>query len=145
MEVNIMSTSDDEIGNAKLVIIITGYKKMLKIIEEHSGAGGICRLNKKEINAYYGLSYSGTLKKIKFLITYGLLIDHKPGLSCTNKNIVKDTPIGMVLSLFHLLSEHTELHNDYKAQAEILEVPHKDIQVAWGFLSYCFGSKYGEV
>ena len=124
MEVN----SENEIAVAKMSSLIDGHKKLLKIIKEHSDTGGVCRLTKKQITALYGLSYTGTLNKLKFLVTYGLLIDHKPGLSCTNKSIVKDTPIGLVLRLFQLLSEHTDLHNDYKAQAEILDVPYKDIQ-----------------
>lgn len=121
---------------------INRYKRLLEIIVNHQGNDNICRISKKEISDLYGLSYTGTLKKITFLLKYGLIEQVDGGLTRTEKDVIQHTPLSLLLKIMLLVLERPDIYSSFKQQAEILDVPYEDVQSAWGFFGYFFGSKY---
>ncbi|MCM3390251.1 hypothetical protein M3649_19315 [Ureibacillus chungkukjangi] len=131
-------------AGVKIIETINGYERLLNIIENHQDKENICRLSKKEISALYGLSYTGTLKKLKFLVKYKLLKQVDGGLMRTDKDVRNDSPLSLLQEIMLLVSERPEIHSSFKQQAEILDVSFEDVRSAWGFYGYLFGSKYKE-
>ncbi|QZN76209.1 hypothetical protein [Paenibacillus sp. DR312] len=129
-------------GVQKIRDTIAGYEKLLKIIEDNTDKDSICRLTKKEITKLYGLSYTGTCKKLGFLLRYGLLKVINGGYLQTEKNVVQDTPLSLLPKILVLMANKPEVYDSFKQQAELLSVSMEDVQTAWGFYSYFFGSKY---
>lgn len=129
-------------GVQKIRDTIAGYEKLLKIIEDNTDKDNICRLTKKEITKLYGLSYTGTCKKLGFLLRYGLLKVINGGFLRTEKNVVQDTPLSLLPKILVLMANKPEVYDSFKQQAELLSVSIEDVQTAWGFYSYFFGSKY---
>ncbi|MBP1153935.1 MULTISPECIES: hypothetical protein [unclassified Paenibacillus] len=122
----------------KIKATISEYERLLEIIGNEPGT--ICRMPKTEISRLYGKSYTGTLKKLGFLERYGLIEKTTGGYVRTEKIFMRDTPFSLIPRIVLLLSERPELFNSYKQQAEVLSVSLSEIQTAWGFLSYFFGS-----
>lgn len=125
----------------KIVDTIESYYRLLKIIEEHSDEKMVCKLTKKEITALYGLSYTGTCKKLNYLLKYGLLKSVNEGLLRTEKKVYQDTPLSLLPKIILLMLEKPEMYGSFKLQAEQLSVSMDNLQVAWGFYSNFFGSK----
>jgi hypothetical protein len=94
-----------------------------------------------EISRLYGKSYSGTLKKLRFLERYELIEKIVGGYIRTDKTFMKDTPMSLIPKIVHLVWERPEIYNSFKQQAELLSVSMSDVQTAWGFFSYFYGSK----
>jgi hypothetical protein len=127
----------------KIKETIDGYNRLLDIVEKHQGSDGICRLPKKQISSLYGLSYTVSLKKLNFLLKYGLIEEVNGGITRTeNKDVIHHTPLSLLLKIMLLVLERPEVYSSFKQQAEILGVPYEDVQSAWGFHGYFFGSKY---
>ncbi|WP_340392853.1 hypothetical protein [Paenibacillus sp. FSL E2-0190] len=129
-------------GIQKIRDTINSYERLLEIIEKNADGDNICKLMKKEISALYGLSYTGTCKKLKFLLKYGLLESVNGGISRTEKKVVQDTPLSLLPKVLLLMAKEPEVYDSLKQQAELLSVSMEDVQTAWGFYSYFFGSKY---
>lgn len=129
-----METNTEE----KINVTISEYERLLSIIGNDPGT--ICRIPKTEISRLYGKSYTGTLKKLGFLERYGLIEIITGGYVRTEKMLMNDTPMALIPSVLLLIRDRPELLNSYKLQAELLTVSLNDIQTAWGFLSYFFGS-----
>jgi hypothetical protein len=127
----------------KIKETISGYKKLIQILVDHRDEDKVCRVSKKKISEIYGRSYTGTLNKLNYLIRYGLIkkVD-KEGFLITEKRLIEDTPLGLLPRILLLVFEYPEVYSSFKKQAELLSVSMADIQTAWGFHSYFFGSKY---
>lgn len=126
----------------KISETIDGYKRLIDIIISHQDADTVCRLSKKEISTLYGISYTGTLKKINFLLKYGLLEKVNGGLRGTDRDVIQQTPLSLLSKILILVLDNPEIYSSFKKQSELLDVPYEDIQSAWGFYGYFFGSKY---
>lgn len=59
----------------------------------------------------------------------------------TEKMLMQDTPIALIPRIITMVGEQPELFDSFKKQAELLSVPLSEVQTAWGFISYFFGSK----
>lgn len=124
---------------------IDGFERLINIINTHKGSDNICRLSKKEISNFYGLSYTGTLKKINVLLKYGLIIQVPGGFKPTKKDIFTYLPFGALLvKILILVFKKPSVYSSFKEQSEILSVSFEDIQSAWGYYALFFGSKYPE-
>ncbi|MGP3783655.1 hypothetical protein [Paenibacillus sp. 1A_MP2] len=64
------------------------------------------------------------------------------GFLLTEKNVVQDTPLALLPKILVLMANKPEVYDSFKQQAELLSVSMEDVQTAWGFYSYFFGSKY---
>lgn len=122
--------------------LINGYETLLKIIRDHTGEDGICRLNKREITKLYGISYTGTLKKLKFLTEHGHIEKAGGGLKYIQKSFLESSPIPLMARVIELTLHQPELYSSHKKQADILNVSYREIQVAWGYFIHFFGKKY---
>lgn len=120
---------------------IAGYERLIQVIAEHSGVDSICRLSKKDISHIYGLSYTGTCKKLNFLLKNGIINQTSEGFKNEGKDIIKDTPLFLLPKLLTLVIEYPEYSNSFVSQAQSLAVSEEDIRTAWGFYSYFFSSK----
>lgn len=127
-----------ETTSEKIMETINEYERLLEIIGNEPGT--ICRMPKTEISRLYGKSYTGTLKKLRFLERYELIEKNTGGYIRTEKTLLRNTPFSLIPRIVLLLSERPELFDSYKQQSEVLSVSLSDIQTAWGFLSYFFGS-----
>ncbi|MEC1759853.1 hypothetical protein [Schinkia azotoformans] len=121
---------------------INGYRRLLEIIESNQDSDGICKLSKKKISSLYGLSYMGTLKKLNFLLKYGLIEQMSGGFKKTEKEVFQHTPLALLLKILLLVKDRPDVYSSFKQQAELLNVPFEDVQTAWGYYVYFFGSKY---
>jgi len=119
-----------------------GYKRLLHILADHEDVEGICRLTKKKISVLYGSSYTGTCKKLKFLVKYGQIKQVSGGFVRTGKDITEAKPFLLLQRIIELVLEKPEVYSSFKQQAELLGEPFEEIQTAWGFFAYFFGSKY---
>lgn len=133
-----------EISHEKIKETISGYKRLLDIVEDNQDNDSICRLSKKKLSLQYGLSYTGTLKKLSFLLKYGLIEKVDGGFKRTEKDVILHTPLSLLVKILLLVFEKPEVYNSYKQQAEILGESYEDVQSAWGYYAYFFGSKYPE-
>ncbi|MDQ0414987.1 hypothetical protein [Mesobacillus stamsii] len=124
---------------------IDGYKRLLAIIEQHADSEGVCKLSKMKISLQYGISYTGTLKKLGCLEKHNLIIKTEGGFKRTGKDVLEDTPFSLLLKLLLLVIEKPEIYSSFKQQAEILNVSFDDVRSAWGFYGYFFGTKYPSV
>ncbi|RIX60048.1 hypothetical protein D3P08_00180 [Paenibacillus nanensis] len=129
-------------GIQKVYDTIDGYERLLEIVRENAGPNNVCMLTKKEISKLYGLSYTGTCKKLGFLLKYRLLEQVDGGFLCTEKKVIQDTPLSLLPKILLLMEKRPEVYDSFKQQAELLSVSIGDVQTAWGFYSYFFGSKY---
>lgn len=121
---------------------VSGYRKLLDILKEYEDNKQICRLSKKKISEIYGLSYTGTCKKLNFLLRYGLIRQVDGGFVRTGKEVLDATPFSLLPRIMLLVLERAEVYSSFKQQAKLLNVSFEDVQTAWGFYSYFFGSKY---
>ncbi|HAF0292578.1 TPA: hypothetical protein G9C53_004983 [Salmonella enterica subsp. enterica serovar Typhimurium var. 5-] len=121
---------------------INGYERLLNIIEQHQGNDGICRLSKKKISSLFGISYTGTLKKLNFLMKYGLIEQDGGGFTRTEKDVILHTPLSLIIRILLLVSKRPDVFSSFKQQAELLGETYENVQTAWGFHGYFFGSKY---
>lgn len=112
---------------------VNDYNRLIEIIENNKNSGNICILSKKEISKRYGLSYTGTLKKLNFLLKYGLINQVGRGFERTEKDVLHHTPIGLLPRIFLLVLEQPEVYSSFKQQSELLSVPIEDIKSAWDF------------
>lgn len=132
----------EESSHERIKETIDGYRRLLDIVEKHQGSDNICRLTKKEISSLFGLSYTGTLKKLNFLLKYGLIEKVNGGFTRTEKDVFQHTPLSLLLKIMLLVIERPDIYSSFKQQAELLGVPYEDVQTAWGYHGYFFGSKY---
>ena len=121
---------------------IDGYKKLLGILAEYEDNEQFCSLSKKRISEIYGLSYTGTCKKLNFLLRYGLVRQVDKGLIRTGKEVMEAKPFTLLQRIMLLVLDKPEVYSSFKQQAELLKEPFEEVQTAWGFYSYFFGSKY---
>lgn len=132
----------DENAVKKMQQMISGYEELLTIIRDHAGEDGICRLNKREITELYGISYTGALKKLKFLTEHGHIEKVEGGHMYFQKSFLESSPIPLMVKVIELTLHQPDLYSSHKKQAEMLGVSYRDIQVAWGYFIHFFGKKY---
>lgn len=121
---------------------INGYERLLDIIEQHQGSDGICRLSKKKISSLFGLSYTGTMKKLNFLIKYGLIEQDRGKFKRTEKDVILHTPLSLIVRILLSVSKRPDIYSSFNQQAVLLGETYENVQTAWGFYGYFFGSKY---
>lgn len=124
---------------------VTKYNDLLAILAANEDEDNVCRLSKKKISTLYGLSYTGTLKKLNFLMQHGIIEKVSGGFKRTGKDVYLHTPISLIIDIMVLVKEKPEIYSSFKQQAELLSVPIEDVRSAWGFQAYFFGSKYADI
>jgi hypothetical protein len=118
------------------------YEKIIRVLKDNRGEDEICKLSKKKLSGEIGLSYTGTLNKLKFLIKYGLVEVKDRGFVITDRKLLEDTPLGLLPAILLLVFDYPEIFGNFNKQSQMLDVSMEDTQSAWGFYSYFFGSKY---
>ncbi|GAE37512.1 hypothetical protein [Halalkalibacter akibai] len=126
----------------KIEETMVSYKKLLDILADHEDNKQVCKLSKKKISELYGLSYTGTCNKLKFLVKYGIIEEISKGFVRTGKQVSEAKPFLLLPRLMVLVLENPDIYSSYKEQAELFNESISDVQTAWGFYSYYFGAKY---
>lgn len=113
-----------------------GYKKLLNIIEENE-RNGVCKLSKKKISELYGMSYTGTSRKMKFLLRYGLLKQVDSGFVRTETELINAVPFSMMAKLLVFKELYPSLRGNLIGLASRLSISVEDVQTiegAWTFI-----------
>ncbi|MBU8732531.1 MarR family transcriptional regulator [Cytobacillus oceanisediminis] len=110
------------------------YMDLLHILEQRMNEENIATISQNEIADQMEISPSAVSKKINNLIKCGAIKKVRPGMYLLLENDINFTPYKQTKRVLDLFNDKPEIFNNYKLQAEILEIDMKDVQKAWGFL-----------
>lgn len=133
------------IENSKMFQVMATYKVILGIMQERTDKSGFVKVNQSELGRMLELSQTSIANKLKFLLKYGLIKKSrtKKGFyKVLSTNLLGKTPFGTMIAIINIVEDHPEVFSSFAKQSEMLGVSMNEIQAAWGFFSYCNGSKY---
>ncbi|MBG9776149.1 hypothetical protein [Brevibacillus laterosporus] len=133
------------IENSKMFQVMATYKVILGIMQERTDKSGFVKVNQSELGRMLELSQTSIANKLKFLLKYELIKKSrtKKGFyKVLSTNLLEKTPFGTMIAIINIVEDYPEVFSSFAKQSELLGVSLNEIQTAWGFFSYCNGSKY---
>jgi hypothetical protein len=124
----------DDVVFLQLVPIFRQYLDVLKIIDERKNKHNLTTISQNEISSIMKTSSTNVSKKIKELIKYRAIEKMSAGCYRVIQNDIDYTPYRNLVKVIELMKKNPELRNQYKDQAEVLNITFVEVQQAWGFI-----------
>lgn len=123
---------------ANLEYLMDAYMSVMEILENCKDEHGVSHISQSEIARRLGVSQTAIAKRFKNLIRFGAVkkIGYKNAYMLINKDILNNTPLGLLAKLMIIFEKAPDIRNDYYKQAELMKVSYRDVQVAWGYLTF---------